>query len=282
MNNDVTPPEMQNLSHLSNLPKSVPTSRTISSNPNCNDSIGSQPMTLEERLEIWIVARCHEKNSQRQRVAELNAIFRLIYTDRRFYRYRNDGNRDYYEDALSLMWRYFSFNLCEAKTARKSGSFLETCNYAVGRLLVNLEGHLKNIEKQRQKEASHQEEPRINNDGDVTELGDNVPNPKPELASRQFEAFLKLLEEDSEGELNAETNTLGGIKETTKETTREPYALTAQTFLLMRHQEDKTIQQIADELDIPRGSLQQGKGKPAKWKVLERKYAQMAIDSVSE
>lgn len=230
-------------------------------------------MTLESLLKIWIVARCYEQNPRSQRVVELNAIFRQIYSDSRFYRYRNDGNRDYYEDALSLMWRYFFLNLCEVKTARKSGSFLETCNYAVGRLLVNLKGHLKNIEKQRQKEASYQEEPRITSDGDVIDLVDNVPNPKPELASRQFEAFLKLLEEDPTGELKDKVNTLSG---------REgAYTLTAQTYLLMYYREQKTIHQIAEELHIPLGSVLGGT-KPTNWKALARKYAQMAMDSVSE
>jgi CHAT domain-containing protein len=65
-------------------------------------------MTLEARLEIWIVARCQEKNPRSQQIAELNAIFRGIYSDRRFWQYRNGGNRDYYEDALSLMWQYFA------------------------------------------------------------------------------------------------------------------------------------------------------------------------------
>ncbi|WP_144405741.1 hypothetical protein [Aliterella atlantica] len=245
----------------------------MKSKPNCDDSIDSQSMTLEARLEIWIVAHCYEQNPRPQRIAELNTIFRQIYSDRRFHRYRNDGNRDYYEDALSLMWRYFFLNLCEVKTARKSGSFLETCNYAVGRLLVNLKGHLKNIEKQRQEEASQQEEPRINSEGDVTEPLDNVPNPKPELASRQFEAFLKLLEEDPTGELKDEINTLRGRKGV--------YTLTAQTYLLMYYREQKTIYQIAEELNIPRGSVLGGI-KPTNWKALARKYAQMAIDLVSE
>ena len=175
------------------------------------------------------------------------------------------------------MWRYFFLNLCEATTARKSGSFFETCDYAVGRLLTNLDGHLKNIEKRRQKEASHQEEPRINDDGYITDPVDNIPNPEPELASRQFEAFVKLLEEDRKGELNAKDFTICG----TTRTTKKPYMLTAQTYLLMRYRDDMTIQQIADELDIPRGSLQGG-AKPKKWKALARMYAQMAMDSVLE
>lgn len=269
-------------------------------------------LTLEKRLEIWIVARCHEQNPRPRRVAELNAIFRDIYTDPRFWRYRNEGNRDYYEDALSRMWQYFFLNLCQTTTARKISSeriplwriclfvwmvessfcslmryafakmfsplsFLETRTYAVGRLLTNLDGQLKNIQKRRQEEASIQVQGRINDDGEIADPVDNVPNPEPEVASRQFEAFLKLLEEDSEGELNAETNTLHGKKVKTN----EPYTLTAQTYLLMRHRDDKTIQQIADELDIPRGTLQGG-AKPTKWKALERKLAEMAMDSVSE
>ena len=156
-------------------------------------------------------------------------------------------------------------------------SFLETRTYAVGRLLTNLKGHLKNIQKQMQDDFFWQEQPRTS-DGDITNLVDDVPNPKPELASRQFEAFIKLLEDDPEGELNDKGNTLCGKKVTTD----EPYKLTAQTYLLMRHRDDKTIQQIADELDIPHGSVQGQKGKPKKWKELGCKYAQMAIDSVSE
>ena len=57
--------------------------------------------------------------------------------------------------------------------------------------------------------------------------------------------------------------------------------LTAQTCLLMRHRDEMTLQQIAAKLGISCGSLQGGK-KPTKWKALGRKFAQMAIDSVSE
>lgn len=273
-------------------------------------------MILEARLEIWIVARCREQNPRPRRVAELNAIFRDIYTDPRFWRYRNEENWDYYEDALSRMWQYFFLNLCEATTARKSSvgsnlflriyffkwivelssyslmryafakifsplSFLETRTYAVGRLLTDLNGQLKNLQNRRRKEASIQVWGGTNDNGEVTAPPfDNVPNPEPELASRQFEAFLKLLEEDPTGKLNEKDNTLRGKKVTTN----EPYELTAQTYLLMRYRDDKTIQQIADELDIPRGSLQdqRERGKPGKWKALERKLAQMAIDLVSE
>ncbi|WP_404790399.1 hypothetical protein [Altericista sp. CCNU0014] len=235
-------------------------------------------MTLEERLEIWIVAQCCEQSPRpRSRFAELNAIFSNIYNDRRFWRYRNAENRDYYEDAVSLMWRYFIRNLCEVTTARTSGSFLETRTYAVGRLLTNLDGQLKNIRERRQRQFSREKPPRLNEDGTVADPFDAVPNPSPELASLQFEAFLKLLEEDPEGELNDKANTLCGKTVTTKKT----YTLTAQTYLLMRHRDDKTIQQIADELGIPRGTLQ-GRGKPTKWKELERTLAEMAMDSVSE
>lgn len=274
MNDDGTLRETtQNISHLANLPKSVLTFGIVTSTLNCNNWISYKSMTLEARLEIWITARCQEKNSRPQRVAELNAIFRDIYNDHRFWRYLNNENRDYYEDALSPMWRYFMHNLCEATTATKSGSFLETRTYAVGRLLTYLDGQLKNLQKQRQKEASRQIEPRINDDGSVTEPVNELPDSEPELALRQFEAFLQLLEADPTGELNAEENTLCGRE--------EAYTLTAQTYLLMRHRDEKTIQQIADEIDIPRGSLQGG-SKPKKWKALERKLAQMAMDSISE
>jgi AcrR family transcriptional regulator len=234
-------------------------------------------MTLEERLELWIIARCHEQNPRPQRVAELNAIFCSIYSDRRFWRYRNDANRHDYEDALSRMWQYFIQNLCETTTARKSGSFLETRVYAVGRLLNNLEGQLKNSQQRRRREVVRRQEARINSDGVVIDPVDQLPNPEPEIPSRQFETFLKLLEQDQAGELNDPANTLRG----TTKTTQEPYALTAQTYLLMRRRDEMTIQQIADKIDIPHGSLQGG-AKPTKWKALERKFAQMAMDSVSE
>jgi hypothetical protein len=176
------------------------------------------------------------------------------------------------------MWRYFLLNLCETTTARKSGSFLETRHYAVGRLLTNLDGQLKNIRERRQKQSSQEKLGQMNEDGSVADTFDNVPNPEPELVSRrQFEIFLHLLETDPTGELNDETNTLRGKTKTTN----KPYALTAQDYLLMRHRDEMTIQQIADERDIPRGTLQGG-AKPTKWKTLERKLAQMAMDSVSE
>ena len=230
-------------------------------------------MTLEARLELWIVDRCGQQNPQPQQYIKLNAIFRSIYNDRRFWRYRNEENRDYYEDALALMWRYFVLNLCEATTARTSGSFLETRTYAVGRLLTNLKGHLRNIQEQRRREFSDQEEPRINDDGTVTDPVDKLPNPEPELAPRQWDEFVRLLEEDKDGELNAEDNTLRG---------REgAYTLTAQTFLLMYYRDGMTIHEIAEELHIPRGSLQGG-AKPTRWKALARKYAGMAMESVSQ
>lgn len=87
-----------------------------------DDVTSLNQMTLEVRLENWIVARCREQNPRPRRVAELNAMFRDIYTDRRFWRYLDNENRAYYEDALSLMWRYFFLNLCEAATVIKSGS----------------------------------------------------------------------------------------------------------------------------------------------------------------
>jgi hypothetical protein len=177
----------------------------------------AKSMTLEERLEIWIVARCHEQNLRPQRVAELNAIFRDVYTDPRFWKYQNNRNRDYYEDALILMWRYFMRNLCKATTARKRGSFLETCTYAVGRLLNNLEGNLQNIEKQMRADMAIQVQPIINNNGDVVDPVEQLPNPEPVVASHQFELFLKLLEDDPMGELNHKENTLFGQTKTTKE-----------------------------------------------------------------
>jgi hypothetical protein len=275
--NDVTQTETQNLGYGSGLPESMAIFGRMKGTLNRNSwlDLKSMTLTLEKRLEIWIVAHCHEQSPRPRRVTELNTILLEIYNDRRFWKYRNNGNRDYYEDALSLMWQYFFRNLCEATTARSSGSFLETHTYAVGRLLINLQGHLKNIQERERKELNLQVTQR-KEDGTIKELDEYVPNPKPELAPLQVEAFLHLLETDPTSELNDRANTLCGETVTMK----EPYTLTAQTYLLMRHRDEKTIQQIADELDIPRGTLQ-GRGKPTKWKELERKLAEMAMDSVS-
>jgi hypothetical protein len=239
-------------------------------------------MTLEERLEIWILAHCTEKDPRPQRVAELNAIFRSIYDDRRFWRYQNAENRHYYEDALSLMWRFFMRNLCEATTAKTSGSFLETRSVAVGRLLVSLKGNLKNLWPVISERASGREPPRLNADGTIDDPVDGLIYPEPEPEPEPdpqivFNVFLKLIAEDPEGELNHKDNTLRGRKINTE----EPYELTAQRYLLMRYQENKVIQQIADELYIPRGSVLGGV-KPKRWKELARKYAQMAKNLVSE
>jgi hypothetical protein len=267
VNEDLTLTDAQGSRDLPRLPKSG----RISNTPDCKGYLGSNSMTLEKRLENWIEAHCIETKPQPQRVTELNAIFRDIYRDRRFWRYRNDKNRGYYEDALSKMWLYFWNNLCETTTARTSGSFLKTRTYAIGRLLTNLKGQLKNIESQILKDPA---QPPINEDGVVEDPINKLPNPEPNLALRQCKNFLNLLEEDPEGELQNSDNTLRGIKKSTQ----EPYKLTAQTYLLMRHRDDMTIQQIADELDIPRGTLLGG-AKPTKWKALARKYAEIAINN---
>jgi hypothetical protein len=310
----------QNISRCTNFSKAVPILETGGSDR--IDRVDSRSMSLETRLEIWIVAHYQEKNPRPRRVAELNAIFNSIYNDPRFWQYRNVKNYDYYEDALLQMWESFLLNVCEVKTARKKSplisatfwwkwylklendhpidlerldswffclaehhlsrkarSFLETRDYAVGRLLVNLKGHLKNIEIAGGKTPI--EPPPTGEDGTEINPFDRLPNPEPDLTRLQFDAIVHLLETDPTGELNAKTNTLHGIKASTKETTQEPYSLTAQTYLLMHYRDDMTIQQIADTLDIPRGTLQ-GRGKPTRWKELGRKLAEMAIDLVSE
>lgn len=282
MNEDVTLTKTQGFSDLSGLLKSG----TIECTLDCNGCLGSKSMTLEERLEIWIVARCCQKNSQPRRVAELNAIFNEIYTDKRFLRYRNAGNPDDYEDALFLMWQYFLNNLCKATTARTSGSFMETRSYTLNRLLASFKGNLKNLWMQRQQRESREEQPYIDESGVFIDPAEQVPyyDPEPDLEpdlEMFFKKFLQLLEEDPMGELNDKDNILRGIKNSTKEATQEPYILTAQTYLLMRYRNNKTIQEIADELDIPRGTLQGG-AKPKRWKALARKYAEMAMDEISE
>jgi hypothetical protein len=260
--------------------QNVQTSGRLGSDRPRNDLTALQSMTLERRLENWIIASCcEERPLTRQRFRELNGIFYTIYTDPRFWQYRNNTNRDYYEDALSLMWRYLHGNLCTVpKKSKAQKSFLETPRYALGRLLLNIQGHLQNIQNQRQREQNCQEQPRIGDDGQVIDPVDALPNPEADLATRQFDEFIRVLEMDPEGELKDPANTLKG--KTTRET-KDPYSLTAQTYLLMRHRDDMTIQNIADRLEIPRGALQGG-AKPTKWRELAQKYAQMAIDSVSE
>jgi hypothetical protein len=278
VHDDVTPMGTQNLVHPYSLSKVVPKSEGVESDRKHNSCLGSKSMTtLEERIETWIYAECNEPKPQtRQRFRELNLIFRNIYTDPRFWQYQNYVNRNYYEEALSRMWRYLRLNLCEATTARKSGSFLKTRTYAIGRLLTNLKGHLKNIQIEIGAGPEIPINPIISDDGTVLDPFEILPNSKPDIAARQFDALLHLLEADSTGELNDPVNALRG----TTKTTQQPYVLTAQTYLLMRYRDDMTIQQIADTLDIRHGSVQGG-AKPTKWKELARKFARTAIDSVS-
>jgi hypothetical protein len=262
-------PETEKLIYSYSLSKDASISERMENNWNYKGCVGYKSMaTLEERLKIWIEAHCLEENPRPQRVFELNAILREIHNDRRFWQYRNVGNCGFYEDALSNMWLYFYSNLCEVRTARKRGSFLETRHYAVGRLLINLKGHLKNIP--------------IGPPGPFISPGINPDDPpidppdvEPDIAVQQYEALIHLLETDPTGELNAQTYILQG-----KTTTQKPYELTAQTYLLMRYRDDMTIHQIADQLEIPRGAL--SGTKPTKWKALAQKYAQMAIESVVE
>jgi hypothetical protein len=317
VHDDVTPTGTQNLIHPYSLSKVVPKSERVEGDQNRNSCLGSKSMTtLEERLQHWILDRCHEENPRPRRLAELNAIFRDIYNDRRFWQYKNKENYNYYEDALSGMWKYFFLNLCEPKTARKrralvlltfwwkwfekirsdpfmqfekfelwffclaehhlsrkARSFLDTRDYAVGRLLINLKGHLKNIQKQIGEELDIYEPHQISEDGTVIALIDVLPNPDPDLVARQYNEFLSLLEENPTGELTDKENTLCGKG--------GAYTLTAQTYLLMRYRDDMTIHGIADKLGIPHGTLQ-GRGKPDRWKVLSQKYEQMAKDLVAE
>jgi hypothetical protein len=240
----------------------------------CSGQESMTTLTLEKRLEDWIYAECNEPKPQTpRRFRELNVIFRDIYLDPRFWRYQNQGNFDYYDEAISRMWRYFRRYLCQAPPEIKSGSFLETRTYAVGRLLTNLKGHLKNIQIDLGKSNGLLLQPKPDPDGMDINPVEMLPNPEPDLAVRQYEAFIQLLKKDPTGELTVEENTLRG---------REgAYTLTAQKYLLMRHEDEMTIQEIADTLGIPRGSVQGG-AKPTKWKELERRLAQMAIDSVPD
>lgn len=312
MNENVTSTDVQSPNKSFGLVKS----ETIGNTPDCHGRLCGKSMTLEKKLEMWIEASCCDvRPITRQRFKELNDIFSTIYTDHRFWCCRNAENRDYYEDALSKMWLYFRNNLCEVTTARKRSplvplafwwkwyleiennpsdlerfeswffcfadhqlsmkarSFLDTRDYAVGRLLKNLKGHLQNIPL----DMIPQESPRINEDGNLKDPINELPNPEPNVDLLQFEKFLDLLEEDATGELKDKPNTLFG--KTVK--TQETYTLTAQIYLLMRYRDDKTIKQIAIKLDIPVQSIYSSP-KLTRWKALARKYAEMAMDEVSE
>jgi hypothetical protein len=274
LHSNVTP-ESEMLIHSYSFAEDDSTSERMENNLNYKGCLGYKSMaTLEERLKIWIEAHCLEKNPRPQRVFELNVMLREIYNDRRFWKYRNQGNRNYYEDALSKMWDYFFLNLCETTTARRSGPFLKTCDYAVGRLLVNLKGHLKNIEKHIRYDMDLYEEPHPNGDGTFTHPIDKVSYPEPGLMEQYFNALVELLETDPTGELNDKANTLEGTK-----TTQGPYKLTAQSYLLMKYRDGMTILDIAEKLSIPRGSVLGGK-MPTKWKELKRKYDQIAKEQV--
>jgi hypothetical protein len=225
-------------------------------------------MTLEAQLALWIEATCLQKNPQPRRVVELNRILVSVYNDRRFWKYRTSDNHAFYEDALSQMWEYFFRNLCTAAvTARKGKSFFDDRQYAVGRLLKYLQWRLFDFQKQ-----PPQPKPT---DGEIDPIT-IVPSPPPDPEALWLQAFLALLGEDPTGELRDEKNAMRGTCTNNPKT----YELTAQRYLLMRHRDGLKIQEIADELDIPRGSLQGQRGKPLKWKELERKLAQLAWDSV--
>jgi hypothetical protein len=283
VNDDVTPRETQGVNRLSRLP----ISETMKGDRSRNSCLGFKSMTtLEERLEDWIFKRCQEKNPDPRQFTRLNTVFRDIYNDPRFCRYRDSKNPDDYEDALCLMWRYFLRNLCEVK-GKASASFLDTRTYAVRRLLASLKGNLTNVRNERLKREGHQEPHRVDDSGNIADpvVLLTYPEPEPDLEpdpEMVFEMFLKLLEEDRTGELNADVNTLRGLKKSTKETTQETYTLTAQDYLLMRYRDKKTDQQIANELDMPRQSLQRHVGKPKKWEVLEHNLAQIAKNLVLE
>jgi hypothetical protein len=252
---------------------------------------GSQSMaTLEELIEDYIVKYCRGEFSSDQQVEAFNAILLEVRTDLRFLQYRDRRYPDEYENASELMWEHFKRNLCEATTAEKP--YLETRTYAVPRLLASLKGNLENIKTKRYKEEARREQPRMGSEGILVDPVDNLPSPEPETqpaydVEKVWQTFLALLEADATGELNDPTHTLQGKAKTTHtlqgkaKTTQKPYKLTAQTFLLMRYRDRMGLQQIADTLDIPRGSVQGG-AKPTKWKELARRFAQKAIDSQSE
>jgi hypothetical protein len=154
--------------------------------------------------------------------------------------------------------------------------------YAVPRLIKSLRGNLKNIRQERYEEEAIQAQPHMGDDGGFGDILEEwiepEPDPEPEYDPVEvWRVFLELLEEDPEGELNASTNTLKGITKTTE----QPYVLSAQTYLLMKHRDKMTIHQIADTLDIRHGSVLGGV-KPKKWRDLAHKYAQMAKDLVLE
>jgi hypothetical protein len=281
LHDDVTP-DTKTLINSYSSSESNPGTRKMEGDREHNCCLGKESMpTLEEQLEIWIIERCRETGVRVQQFDGLNSIFRDIYKDRRFWRYRDYRYPDDYEEALCLMWQYFVRNLCEAETARERGPFLDTCSFAVPRLLESLKGNLKNLWEEPQKALARLVPTRFDSAGNPIDPLEQFISPEPEPESEHdpvevWKVFLELLEKDPTGELNASTNTLKGITKTTE----IPYVLSAQTYLLMKHRDQMTIHQIADTLDIRLGSVQGGV-KPSRWKELARKYAQMAKDLAS-
>jgi hypothetical protein len=286
VHDDLTSTQSQDLINPYNLPKDVSISKAAKGDREHDSCLGQETMpTLEEQLEIWIKKRCSETGAQVQQFDGLNSIFRDINKDRRFWRYRDNRCPDDYEEALCLMWQYFVRNLCEAETARERGPFIDTYSFAVPRLLESLKGNLKNLWIERKKKREFEAPTKFDSDGNPIDPVAQLPNPgqdsEPEIDPvAVFNVFLKLVEEDPEGELKAEINTLRGIKKSTRETTRETYVLTAQEYLLMRYRDRKTDQQIAVEVDMSRQTLQPHGGKPKRWTALARGLAQKAQEIV--
>lgn len=273
---DVTPAAESNLNNMLLLPKTKTDIQKIEGDADSYKNTNSPSMTLEKRLEMWIKARCLEQDTPSPSFIQLNHIFREVYNDKRFWRYRTKDNDAYFEEALSLMWRYFLRNLCTATTAKTNVSFLDTRDVAVGRLLKSLQGNLKNLQKRRNQEHLRHEH-RIDVDGRPIDPQDYLPDTQPNLAQLQYDALIHLLETDPTGELKKEKYTLKGLKKTSQ----KPYLLTAQDYLLMRYRQDMSIREIAKTLDIPVGSLTGGT-KQRRWKELEQRFAQQAINSVAE
>lgn len=241
----------------------VPTGNTQYNTFSSNLSLNMA--SLEDDLSEWIEEACQEPVSSPERVGKLNAMFRRIYSDRRFWMYYKSF-KDFYPEGLSQMWQYLLDNLCEATEGRKNPSFELTRQFAVGRLLLALKGRLLNLAKKNTEESQRFRD-CYDADGNYMNPGEYLPAPNsitPEACDR----YLELLQQDPTGELR-------------KVYVRGKQDVTMQKYLLLEYEGTKP-QAIAETLQVSFNTLYRNenwKGKVQYWK---RELARRALDAVSD
>jgi hypothetical protein len=225
--------------------------------------------SLEVDLAQWIEDACRESPPVPERFSRLNALFRRIYRDRRFWCYRKADNHSYYEDALNKMWIYFVTNLCEATDGRQNPSFESMRQYAVGRLLVSLKGNLKTLGMGKSQEAKRFKD-GYDPEGNSMQPEEYLPAPTA-ITVGACDRYLELINQDPTGELRATY-------------VRGRPDVNMQVYLQLQYQGMKDVE-IAAALNTSTGTISGGLQRPTSWQAKardwKRKLAEMALDAAS-